>query len=97
VAELLDISCACGYAAKVADGGLFAGVVELFVCDDCRDVVDVLAWSSGHGGKTPGAVEPVCPSCKGTNLRRWRGGEERAGPCPRCGLMTTVTSIGIAD
>jgi hypothetical protein len=97
VAELLSISCACRYEARVADGGLFAGVAELFVCDECREVVDILVWSSGFRGKTRGSVEPVCPRCSGTSLRQWRDGEERAGPCPRCGRITTVTSIGIAD
>jgi hypothetical protein len=98
MAELLEITCDCGYRAKVADGGLFAGVVELFTCDDCREVVDVLIWSSGHRDRSPpGEVEPRCPRCDSARVRRWREDDERVGLCPRCARPATVESIGIAD
>lgn len=64
MAELLRLWCECGYEVEVADGGLFAGVVDLYVCRDCDAVVGVLTWSSGYRGEEPGAVEPVCPGAK---------------------------------
>jgi hypothetical protein len=97
VAELLRLSCGCGYEAEVADGGLFAGVVDLFVCSDCEAVVDVLTWRSGYRGEEPGAVVPACPRCQGTNIALWREESRRSGPCPRCGREMTVESVGIAD
>lgn len=97
MAELLQLSCTCGYETRVADGGLFAGVVDLYVCSDCRAVVGVLTWSSGHRGESPGRVEPVCPECRGNNIDAWREDDQRTGPCPRCGDEMTVESVGIAD
>ncbi len=97
MAELLRLSCGCGYEAEVADGGLFAGVVALYICGDCEAVVDVLTWSSAFHGEEPGAVEPACSRCQGTNLALWREESSRSGRCPRCGREITVESVGIAD
>jgi predicted RNA-binding Zn-ribbon protein involved in translation (DUF1610 family) len=82
---------------RVADGGLFAGVVDLYVCRECRAVVDVLTWRSGHRGQTPGSVAPACPRCGSVEIVEWREGDDQPGPCPRCGRAMTVESVGIAD
>jgi len=99
VAELIEVTCDCGYRTTVADGGLFAGVTELFVCRDCREVVSVLVWSSGIGADAPpgGPVDPTCGQCGGTNVQAWREGENRTGVCPRCAAPLDVTSVGLAD
>lgn len=98
MAEMLEITCACGYRAEVAEGGLFAGVVELFVCDDCQEIVDILVWGSGYRDDIPvGAIEPRCDRCHEQRVRRWRIDEERGGNCPRCEKRVIVTSVGIAD
>ena len=98
MADLLEITCTCGYRAEIAEGGLFAGVMALFVCDDCHDVIGVLTWSSGSRTDTPfGPVEPRCGRCNGSNLRPWRHEDESEGTCPRCQQSVAVASIGIAD
>jgi hypothetical protein len=97
VANLLELSCACGWTAQVAEGRLFAGVVKLFVCRDCRAVVDVLTWVSGHRGETQGPIAQRCPRCHGTKLVNWRRGNTRSGPCPRCGTEMKLRCVGIAD
>lgn len=98
MASLLEITCDCGYRAEVAEGGLFAGVVDLFICDDCREIVDLLVWSSGEDTTAPaGDVEPRCDRCNGTRVRRWRDGYGEPGPCPRCDRIVTLRPAGIAD
>jgi DNA-directed RNA polymerase subunit RPC12/RpoP len=75
-----------------------SGVIDLFICADCRDVVSAQTWNVGYGGHEPqGDVTPTCPRCGRRTLHRWGEGVPPAGPCPRCGQAVETESIGIAD
>lgn len=99
MASVLEITCDCGYRAEVAEGGVFSGVVDLFVCDDCREVVDLLVWRSGGEATAapPGQVELRCDRCNGACVRAWRDGDGEPGRCPRCDRAVTLRTAGIAD
>ena len=78
----------------MTEGGLFAGVMELFACGDCRDVIGTLVFSTGrYDIAPPGPVDPRCPHCGGRKLTPWSA----PGPCPRCGDEVQARTVGIAD
>ena len=58
-------------------------VLRTMVCKDCLELVDVLIGRSGIDGPTGDAEYDQrlnrCPTCNGTNLRRWV-----ARRCPKC-------------
>ena len=90
---------ACGYSACVS-GGLdygFMTVVQTMICEDCRDVVDVLVGQMGHVGPTGDpeydARLNLCPECRGIRLSAWVN--ER--PCPRCAEPMTESSEPVAN
>jgi hypothetical protein len=93
MATLLEISCACGYTTRAAEGGLFAGVVSLFICADCLELVGELTWASRWSDRPPGPVIPRCHLCGRGNLEPWSS----PGACPRCGETVEAESVGIAD
>jgi hypothetical protein len=97
--HLLTVRCECGYESKnLVSGGVMSGVIELFVCSDCREVVSAQIWSVGYvGGDRTGEVEAICPYCGGRALAPWGDGDIPAGPCPRCARPVETESIGIAD
>ena len=99
IGDLLDLRCRCGYrATNLVDGGLMSGVIHLFTCSRCSEVVSALTWSVGIvDGHPPGDVKATCPRCGGTELEPWGQGSPPQGGCPRCGEMVTAVSIGIAD
>jgi uncharacterized paraquat-inducible protein A len=76
----------CGYFATVS-GGLDFGmvaVVRTMVCDDCKEVVDVLVGKYGEEGPT-GDLRydkdlKVCPNCHRRRVRPWSANRN----CPRC-------------
>lgn len=75
-----------------------SGVIDLFVCADCREVVSAQTWSVGYRSDHPeGDVAPTCPRCGGGNTTPWGEGDTPAGACPRCGRRVQTESIGIAD
>lgn len=85
--ELNFFECSsCNYHAEVSGGKDrgFVAFTQTKVCQDCRQVVDVLV---GEAGKLSGPkattipkAKQQCPTCKGHNLKVWKG---RA--CPKCG------------
>lgn len=82
-----QFKCAkCGYEAMVS-GGLDCGmvaVVRTMLCDDCRELVDVLTGAYGQEGKTGDPKLDTdlgrCPECNGTNVSEW----PKKRPCPKC-------------
>lgn len=100
VGDLLQLRCTCGYYAQyLVTGGIMSGVMELFACRTCVEVVPALTWSAGGLGAehTPGTVVPVCEKCGNTLVAQWGSGAPPTGPCPRCKRAVTTTSVGIAD
>jgi uncharacterized paraquat-inducible protein A len=77
----------CGYTVNVSGGKDFGmvAVVQTMICNDCKELVDVLIGRCGETGKS-GDIEydkdlDVCPECRGTNLSTWSASTRS---CPRC-------------
>ena len=95
--EIIELSCPCGYTTRrLAVGGLFSGVAELFCCRTCVAVVSVLVWGSGYQQDLVGDLEISCPDCRGYDLVRF-GADRHEGECPRCGREMVRQCLGIAD
>jgi hypothetical protein len=99
VGHLLALRCECGYESKkLVSGGVMRGVIELFVCGDCREVVSAQTWSVGYGSDNrTGEVEAICPHCGGRALLPWGDGDIPAGSCPSCARRVETDWVGIAD
>jgi hypothetical protein len=99
VGHLLALRCECGYeSTNLVSGGVMSGVIELFVCSDCREVVSAQTWSIGFGSDDrAGEVEAICPLCGSRALVAWGDGDIPTGPCPSCARRVETESIGIAD
>ena len=76
----------CGYSAIVSGGRDFGfvAVVKTMICEDCKNLVDVLIGRHGKDGAT-GDIEydrklNICPICAGKNLKAWPTNHT----CPRC-------------
>ena len=76
----------CKYSSTVSGGRDFGmlAVVRTMVCEDCREVVDVLIGRYSEDGPT-GDPEydrdlNLCPECQGKNVRPW----SKKHTCPRC-------------
>ena len=76
----------CGHSAEVSGGrdvGMVA-VVQTMVCQDCKELVDVLIGKQGREGPTgdPDYDRNLgrCPRCEGVGLITW----DDSRPCPRC-------------
>lgn len=96
VADVLAMRCGCGYSRRELDsGGLMAGVVALFRCADCQDIVSAATGLIDRGELH--WVEPLCPGCGATGIEPWGEGEPPAGVCPRCGKSVQTEVVGIAD
>lgn len=97
--DLLALQWECGYRADhLVSGGVMAGVIDLFICADCRDIISAQTWSVGYRSDHPqGEVAPTCPRCGGDTLQAWGEGAPLAGPCPHCGRRVQTESVGIAD
>lgn len=84
----------CDYSTCVS-GGVDAGmiaVVETMVCEDCREVVNVLVGRCGKVGPT-GDPEydrdlNICPICRNRNLRPW----DSEYTCSRCHTKMQIDS-----
>lgn len=85
--QLYSFDCpSCGYHAEVSGGKDrgFVAFTQTKVCQDCREVVDVLIGkanelSTGQDITIPKAKQE-CPSCEGHSLKVWKG-----RVCPKCG------------
>jgi hypothetical protein len=70
------------------DWGMLA-VVKPYVCNRCRDVVDVLVGEHGEvipEDKLVGSQKDefyCCPKCNNRDLKVWN---QINHPCPKCGL-----------
>jgi Zn finger protein HypA/HybF involved in hydrogenase expression len=74
----------CGYTAEVS-GGPDAGfyvLVETMVCNDCKELVDVLIGGKPQPAGDPKKVTPRCPICHDSDVSPW---DTRNRPCPKCG------------
>ena len=77
----------CGESLFTSDGldyG-FVAVIQPMICDDCKELVEVLVGRRGEIGPT-GDPEydkklNLCPSCGGAKLRPWPSNH----PCLQCG------------
>lgn len=85
--QLYRFECpSCGYHAEVSGGKDrgFVALTQTKVCQDCREVVDVLIGkamdpSAGKDTAIP-RTKQECPVCEGHSLKVWRG-----NTCPKCG------------
>lgn len=82
----------CAYAATVS-GGLDCGlvaVVRTMVCEDCKEIVDVLVGKYGEEGPTGDPAYDkdlnVCPICQRRRVRPWSVSRS----CPRCSTHMTL-------
>lgn len=77
----------CGYTVDWVSGGRDFGeiaVVRSMICEDCKDVVDVLIGRCGQDGPTGDPDYDknlnLCPKCEGIRLHPWPSEH----PCPKC-------------
>ena len=77
----------CGYETACSGGKDcgFLAVVQTMICEDCKELADVLIGCRGEEGPT-GDPEydkrmNICPTCNGKNIKIWS--DQR--PCPKCG------------
>lgn len=85
--ELHTFECpSCGYHAEVSGGKDrgFIAFTQTKVCQNCRQVVDVLTGKATKLSAAQAIIIPKakqeCPACKGHDLKAWKG-----RLCPKCG------------
>lgn len=73
----------CGYQTESSgklDFGM-VGVVEPFICSDCKELVDILICSIEEiQNQNPKTL--LCSNCKSKNIIKWKTLNR---PCPKCG------------
>ena len=93
MATLFEYKCkSCGYT-KAANpkgyGMIMSGELHSYLCDDCKEVVDVLY----PYGEKPEKI--VCPECGSEKLLKWN---PKTGKCPKCGGdMKKTDSVLMVD
>ena len=83
MAEYKENKCElCGYTVAANPKGhdvLMMGEVYSYMCQECKEIVDVLA-----------SEETVCPNCGSEKLVKWN---PIKGKCPKCGKKMKETGI----
>ena len=80
MATYFEYKCkSCGHTVNANPKGkdmVMMGEIHHYLCEDCKDIVDVLY----PYGEKPEKI--VCPECGSENLKKWN---PRTGKCPKCG------------
>lgn len=93
MATLFEYKCkSCGYtkaANPKGHGMIMSGELHSYLCDGCKEVVDVLYPYREKPEKI------VCPECGSENLQKWN---PKTGKCPKCGGdMKKTDSVLMVD
>ena len=80
MATLFEYKCkGCGYTVSANPKGhdmIMLGDSYSYICEDCKEIVDVLYPYGGQPEKI------AWPECGSENLQKWN---PKTGKCPKCG------------
>ena len=86
--RLFEYKCkSCGYTVNANPKGhdtIMSGDLYTYLCEDCKEVVDVLY----PYGEKPKKI--ICPECGSENLKKWN---PIKGRCPKCGKKMKETGV----
>ena len=83
MAEYQEYKCeSCSYTVAANPKGhdvVMGGEVYSYMCEDCREIVDVLT-----------SEQTICPNCGSEKLVKWN---PIKGRCPKCGNKMKETGV----